>query len=223
MSNLEACDSPLINALEFRTFQNLLQKHCTSHALQATGRVTSGWARLLLFHTFPRELMEMHCTKQAPWDPQGSHEACADQIHIEERLHQEGFLHWNDSFAANSLKTLQGLSNFPMGLGILRSILASAQLRDFLQKWFAPNKGPYIIGHCFHYSDVGTGGLPLFLRQKTYQNDRCLGLHILTADTTVRYFAGSHRENWAQTGLHWFQNSLEALGNHRSEPRSNGL
>lgn len=220
MSNLQAYNSPLADTSEFRKFQHLLQKHRIGHALPATDR---GWAPLLTFQSFPRDLMETGCNMQLPWNPQGSDEALTDLIDIDNRLHQDGFLHWNDSLAASSLKSFQDLGNFPAGLRILRFILARAQLRAFLRKWFAPNEGPYIKGHCFYYSDVGTRGLPLFLRHNPNQSDRCLGLHILTDETRLRYFAGSHVEFWAPTGLHWFQNSQASLQNQKSELRSKGL
>lgn len=214
MSNLQACNSPLANVFEFSTLQLLLQKY--------QEHIASGWARLLFWQTFPRELMDMDCNMQAPC-PQGSNEACSGLTDIKQRLHQDGFLHWNDKFAASSLKVLQGLPNFAMGLTILRSILASAQLRDFLRTWFAPHEGPYIIGHCYYYTDSGTKGLPLSLRHNPRQSDRCLGLHILTADTTVRYYVKSQGENEAQAGVYWFHSSPASLENCTNETRSNGL
>ncbi|KAI7910044.1 hypothetical protein M0657_011553 [Pyricularia oryzae] len=59
-----------------------------------------------------------------------------------DRLYRDGYLHWKNRFAAESLKTFQDLNNFAQGLGILGSILASAQLQEFLRMWFAPSEGP---------------------------------------------------------------------------------
>lgn len=173
---------------------------------------------------FPSELSTMACNKQATCNTQIRDEACSVLVDMMDRLYTDGYLHWKNRFAAESLKTFQDLNNFAQGLGILGSILASAQLQEFLRMWFAPSEGPYIIGHCFYYSDDGTGRLPIFLRHNNGQRDRCLGLHLLTANASVRYFVGSHRVDWAPRGeTLLFKNDHSALKNYPSKRMSDGL
>uniref|UniRef100_L7IQN3 Ubiquitin-like protease family profile domain-containing protein n=1 Tax=Pyricularia oryzae (strain P131) TaxID=1143193 RepID=L7IQN3_PYRO1 len=173
---------------------------------------------------FPYELETVAGDEQAPYSMQTSDEACPGLVDAVDRLHTDGYLHWNDSFAAKALKTIQELDNFAQGLGILRSMLASTQLREFLRKWFAPSEGPYIIGHCFYYSDTGTGGLPIFLRRNIGQSDRFLGLHLLTANASVRYFVGSHGVDWAPTEeTLLFKNDQSALKQYPSKRMSDGF
>lgn len=177
-----------------------------------------------MFRNFPYELETVAGDEQAPYSMQTSDEACPGLVDAVDRLHTDGYLHWNDSFAAKALKTIQELDNFAQGLGILRSMLASTQLREFLRKWFAPSEGPYIIGHCFYYSDTGTGGLPIFLRRNIGQSDRFLGLHLLTANASVRYFVGSHGVDWAPTEeTLLFKNDQSALKQYPSKRMSDGL
>lgn len=199
------------------------QGHATAPSTDLNFQNIRGWAPIMTLCNFPYELGTMACNKQATFSMRTSDEDCPDSVHTVDRLYTAGYLHWNDSFAAESLNIFQGL-NFAQGLGILRSILANAQLRDLLRKWFAPSEGPYIIGHCFYYSDDGTGRLPIFFRHNNGQRDRCVDLHLLTADISVRYFVGSHKMDWAPTKEKLvFKNSYSALDNYQSEQISNGL
>ncbi|TLD03113.1 uncharacterized protein PgNI_12566 [Pyricularia grisea] len=183
-----------------------------------------GWAPIMMFRNFPYELETVAGDEQAPYSMQTSDKAYPGLIDAVDRLHTDGYLHWNDSFAAKALKTIQKLDNFAQGLGILRSILASTQLREFLRKWFAPNERPYIIGHCFYYSDIGTGGLSIFLRRNIGQSDRFLDLHLLTANASVRYFVGSHGVDWTPTKeTLLFKNNQSALKQYPNKRMSDSF
>lgn len=135
----------------------------------------------------------------------------------------KGFVHWNDDFAAEAAEDLHKLAYFwgCAGLDILRSILANQRLQIFLRAWFGP--GPYMVRHCLWWGDMA-GDQPLHLKRNTAQDGQCLGLHILTRKTCVRYFAGSHVEDWPASTKLWFTNDEKGLqGFSKSEPISNGL
>lgn len=140
-------------------------------------------------------------------------------------VRETGFLHWEDNFVARNVERLQSLPYFwgIEGLSILRSIFTSSRLQGALQEELG--MGPYLVRHCMWWKVPGAPG-NIFLKTDTgHVVDKCLGIHVLSRTTRVRYFTGSHTHEWLPTGWPWFTNcemsELEKFD--RSEPMSNGL
>ncbi|QBZ58551.1 hypothetical protein PoMZ_03506 [Pyricularia oryzae] len=138
-------------------------------------------------------------------------------------FHQKGFSHWNDESTTGAVQSLAASGFWSLtGLNNIYSILANQKLRSFLDQALGP--GPYIIRHCSWWSRAASDGRPIYLKQNTERNDKCLCLHILLQGTCIRYFTGSHKESWPAEGLPTFINyDQDRLQVHKQETILNGL
>lgn len=136
-------------------------------------------------------------------------------------LRRKGFSHWNDNLVAKQIGILKNVFLWSSeGLAILCSILGNARLQNVTKQWFRST--PCTIWHCSWWHP--TGDHPIYLKRNTVQNDdRCLVLHILSQDTVVQYFTGSHTGTWPEPWLDGSPSFLNLSNEIQQYTKSKGL